>query len=138
MIVISGLRGVCMILDISFLSHDTSLYQHKEAIHMNLNFEKSSIFFFLKALHFFQHFIIICFILYYFITSYIITIKNCGNKKVLEYRSWPVWDTLWADGALQTFVDLFHEAGFMRFYSKSNFGQILGRLCGLLDSVLCT
>ena len=64
MIVTSGLRGVCMILDISFLSHNTSLYQHKEAIQMNLNFEKSSIFFFLKALHFFQHFIII-YVLFY-------------------------------------------------------------------------
>ena len=31
---------------------------------MNLNFEKSSIFFFLKALHFFQHFIII-YVLFY-------------------------------------------------------------------------
>ena len=133
MFVISGLRGVCMILDISFLSHNTSLYQHKEATHMNFNLFLLKGFTFLSTLHYY-----LCFLLYYFITSYIITIKNCGNKKVLEYRSWPVWDTLWADGALQTFVDLFYEAGFMRFYSKSNFGQILGRLSGLLDSVLCT
>ena len=30
------------------------------------------------------------FILYYFITSCITNIKNCHNKKVWEYRVWPV------------------------------------------------
>ena len=32
----------------------------------------------------------LCFILYDFVTSHIINIKNCHNKKVSEYRPWPV------------------------------------------------
>ena len=41
-----------------FLCHDTSLYQHKEKVCMNSEFQMFSIFFFLKVLYFFQHFII--------------------------------------------------------------------------------
>ena len=55
---------------------------------MNLEFEMFSVFFLLKVLYFFQHFV--CFILYYFITSYTIDIKNCRDKKVWEYRAWSV------------------------------------------------
>ena len=71
--------------DISLLRH--FLHQHKETIRMNLKFKKSSKFYF---------------ILYYFITSYIINIKNCHNNNVSEYRPSLVRDILWADGTLRT------------------------------------
>ena len=38
-----------------FIRRDFSLYQHKEAIRINIEFEEFSIFFFLKVLCFFQH-----------------------------------------------------------------------------------
>lgn len=42
----------------AFIRRDFSLYQHKEAIGMNLEFEEFLMFFFLKVLCFFQHIII--------------------------------------------------------------------------------
>ena len=53
----------------------------------------------------------LCFILYYFITSYIINIKIYRDKKVTEYRPWPVQDTQRADSKLWTFADPLYEAG---------------------------
>ena len=52
----------------TLLFHNTSLCQHKETIYINFEFENCSMFYYL------------CFIFYYFITSYIFNIKNCHNK----------------------------------------------------------
>ena len=46
----------------TFLCPDT-LFQHKETICMNLEFEKSSIFFFLNVLYFSQYFIIMFYVI---------------------------------------------------------------------------
>ena len=58
MCVICGSRGV------NILCHDTSLCQHEETICMNLEFEKSAVFFSLKVLYFFQ-LIAIIYVLFY-------------------------------------------------------------------------
>ena len=61
---ISGSRGVNIIL-----GH--FLYQPKETTCMNLEFEKSSIFFLLKTFYFFQHFVII-YVLFYITFQHLI------------------------------------------------------------------
>ena len=54
--VISGSRGVNIIFRHFFVT--TLPYQHKETICLNFEFKMLSIFFLLKVLYFFQHFII--------------------------------------------------------------------------------
>ena len=63
---------------------DTSLYQHKENICVNLEVEMFLIFFFLKVLYFLQHFII--YVLFYITLQHLIlltlsiaTIRKCGS-----------------------------------------------------------
>ena len=73
----------------TLLYRDTSQFQHKE---INLGRNKFRVpkvfnifllrsFIFLPTFHYY-----LCFILYYFITSYFINIKNCHNKVLSEYR----------------------------------------------------
>ena len=63
MCVICGSRGVNIKFG-HFICHDTSLCQHEETICMNLEFEKSAVFFSLKVLYFFQ-LIAIIYVLFY-------------------------------------------------------------------------
>ena len=55
-------EGFILYLDI--FCHGSSLYQHKETIGKNLEFEKSSTFFILKVFYFLKHFSIIYVLLY--------------------------------------------------------------------------
>ena len=76
---------------------NTSLFQFKETIRINLEFENSVIIFFLKVLHFLRHFINI------YVLFYIIGLS--------EYRQGPVRKSLWVDGTLKTFVNLLNGTG---------------------------
>ena len=77
--------------------------------------------FLLKSFIFLPTLYYLCFILYYFITSYVINIKNGRNKKAWGYRSWivhgfscvylmwflaPKWYFVWPNWGMWWCVDL--------------------------------
>ena len=115
--VISGLRGVHIILRHFFVT--TLLYTNirkKFPWTKNLESLKNFSFFLLFFVHisfyiFSNTSLLFMFYSYYFIATYIISIKNCYNKEVSEYRPWPAPNTLWADDTSTAFVDPLCEPG---------------------------